>query len=701
MNQGFTNNLNISIASSLNSNSTSKTFNQSTSHNSGNINVISRFRPLNEKEKSQSKDLCVEFFGPQDLSIKSTAENNNTYKFAFDRIFDYNSTQQEVYEVAAKPIVDSVLEGFNGTIFAYGQTSSGKTHTMQGILENPEKEGIIPRMIRYVFNYILHSKEEVEFTVKVSMIEIYMEKIRDLIDTKRSNLNIREDRVKGVYIEDLSEHYVGNDMEVLELMKIGSDNRAIAATNMNDHSSRSHSIFIMTIHQNNLKDSVAKTGKLYLVDLAGSEKISKTGATGHTLEEAKMINRSLTCLGMVINNLTDGKSTYIPYRDSKLTRVLSESLGGNAKTTLIITCSPSTYNESETLSTLRFGLRAKKIKNKPKINKEVTVAELKLEIDRLERFLVVCNKRIVELENFIVKNGLVVPKEGEVDSIEGTNTPHPQKVENFEGTKNKLAKLNEIVSEIQSIKISDEKNEFFDEDLNKKDLVDQVLESQFNETDNPQKDIEAQENIVESETDSNLVEIISTRYDDLMAQLGTLQDDKSRLNDKLETAIGKVNEYSVTIEQKQILINQLEDINKTFESKVQELYEKIQDLQDKLELIHHKKENEDELTKIQHIVSLNDSQVSLSPDFFNLSQGLKFDVFTKIHEIVKPEDILVVDKTHEIEFLKFLPSYQDSTQNNSIVFSEEVFKKEKRKYDNEKKLILKALEEKTDKVNLI
>jgi kinesin family protein 5 len=458
MNQSLNNNLNTSVASSLNSNSTSKTFNQNATHNSGNINVISRFRPLNEKEKSQSKDLCVDFFGPQDLSIKSTAENNNTYKFTFDRIFDYNSTQQEVYEVAAKPIVDSVLEGFNGTIFAYGQTSSGKTHTMQGILENPEKEGIIPRMIRYVFNYILHSKEEVEFTVKVSMIEIYMEKIRDLIDTKRSNLNIREDRVKGVYIEDLSEHYVGNEMEVLELMKIGSDNRAIAATNMNDHSSRSHSIFIMTIHQNNLKDSVAKTGKLYLVDLAGSEKISKTGATGHTLEEAKMINRSLTCLGMVINNLTDGKSTYIPYRDSKLTRVLSESLGGNAKTTLVITCSPSTYNESETLSTLRFGLRAKKIKNKPKINKEVTVAELKLEIDRLERFLVVCNKRIVQLENFIVKNGLVPPKEGEVDSIENNFHPNPQKIENLDGNKSKLAKLNEIVSEIQCIKLSDDKN---------------------------------------------------------------------------------------------------------------------------------------------------------------------------------------------------------------------------------------------------
>ncbi len=198
-----------------------------------------------------TKDLCVEFSGKQELSIKATQENNNIYKFTFDRIFDYNSTQQEVYEGAAKPLVDSVLEGFNGTIFAYGQTSSGKTHTMQGILENPEKEGIIPRMIRYVFNYILHAKEDIEFTVKVSMIEIYMEKIRDLIDVNRCNLNIRMDRVKGVYIEDLSEHYTGNEIEVLELMKIGSDNRAVAVTNMNEHSSRSHHIFQIKIHGQN------------------------------------------------------------------------------------------------------------------------------------------------------------------------------------------------------------------------------------------------------------------------------------------------------------------------------------------------------------------------------------------------------------------------------------------------------------------
>ena len=230
-----------------------------------------------------------------------------------------------------------------------------------------------------------------------------------MFDTSRVNLNIREDSIKGIYVDGTSERYVGSPSDVLALLEMGSANRAQAATNMNEHSSRSHSIFILTINQTNKKEGFSKIGKLYLVDLAGSEKISKTGATGHTLEEAKIINKSLTTLGRVINNLTDGKSTHIPYRESKLTRVLQESLGGNSKTCLIITCSPSIYNESESLSTLRFGERAKKIKNKPKINKEITVAELQKLVTQLKENLKKADARISQLENYIRQNGLSVP----------------------------------------------------------------------------------------------------------------------------------------------------------------------------------------------------------------------------------------------------------------------------------------------------
>ena len=375
--------------------------------NPANVNVICRFRPMNDLEKTTGNETVADFTSPTSLTFHSSREKN-VYRFNFDRIFPPSSTQQDIYDFGVKGIIESVLDGYNGTVLAYGQTSSGKTYTMQGEMDEERRKGIIPRMINHVFKYI-YQNEGTDFMIKVSMIEIYQEKIRDLFDCSRNNLNIREDSIKGIYVDGASERYVGCPNDVLALLEVGSENRAVAATNMNEHSSRSHSIFILTINQTNKQQGFSKIGKLYLVDLAGSEKISKTGATGHTLEEAKNINKSLTTLGRVINSLTDGKSTHIPYRESKLTRVLQESLGGNSKTCLIITCSPSIYNESESLSTLRFGERAKKIKNKPKINKEVTVAELQKLVEQLKENLKKANQRISQLENYIRQKGLDVP----------------------------------------------------------------------------------------------------------------------------------------------------------------------------------------------------------------------------------------------------------------------------------------------------
>ena len=377
--------------------------------NAANVNVICRFRPMNEMEITNgSEQVCV-FTSPTSLQFYSTRERNN-YKFNFDRIFQPSSTQEEIYSYGVKGIIDSVLNGYNGTVLAYGQTGSGKTYTMQGEIGNEKTKGIIPRMIKHVFDYIHEQNSSSEFMLKVSMIEIYQEKIRDLLDISRVNLPIRQDSIKGIYVDGCSERYVGCPRDVLNALELGANNRVQAATNMNEHSSRSHSIFILTINQTNKKEGFSKIGKLYLVDLAGSEKISKSGVTGFNLIEAEKINLSLTTLGRVIYNLTDGKSQHVPYRESKLTRVLQESLGGNSKTCLIITCSPSIYNESETLSTLRFGERAKKIKNKPKINKEVTVAELQKLIAQLKENLKKANARITQLENYIKQKNLTVPE---------------------------------------------------------------------------------------------------------------------------------------------------------------------------------------------------------------------------------------------------------------------------------------------------
>ena len=280
-------------------------------------------------------------------------------------------------------------------------------------IDDIEQRGIIPRIIEQMFDNILRSPGNIEYTVRVSYMEIYMERIRDLLVPQNDNLPIHEEKSRGVYVKGLLEIYVSSVQEVYEVMRRGGAARATAATNMNQESSRSHSIFVVTITQKNVETGSAKSGQLFLVDLAGSEKVGKTGASGQTLEEAKKINKSLSALGMVINSLTDGKSTHIPYRDSKLTRILQESLGGNSRTTLIINCSPSSFNDAETISTLRFGVRAKAIKNKAKINAELSPIELKQLLKKAQSQAITYEMYISSLEGEVQawRSGETVPKD--------------------------------------------------------------------------------------------------------------------------------------------------------------------------------------------------------------------------------------------------------------------------------------------------
>ncbi|KAJ1656928.1 hypothetical protein IWQ61_003589 [Dispira simplex] len=343
---------------------------------SNNIKVICRFRPQNSIENRNGGVPIIEI----DENGESVKVNAKEFQgaFTFDRIFGMGTTQEELFNYSIRSTVEDLFNGYNGTVFAYGQTGSGKTFTMMGAdIDNDNLKGIIPRIVETIFASIVDSPPTMEYTVKVSYMEIYMEKIRDLLNPQNDNLPIHEEKSRGVYVKGLCEVYVSSIEEVYQVMKQGGDSRVVAYTNMNAESSRSHSIFVITITQKNLGDGKVKVGRLYLVDLAGSEKVGKTGASGQTLEEAKKINKSLSALGMVINALTDGKSSHIPYRDSKLTRILQESLGGNSRTTLIINCSPSSYNDAETVGTLRFGMRAKTIKNKAKVNQDLSPAELK------------------------------------------------------------------------------------------------------------------------------------------------------------------------------------------------------------------------------------------------------------------------------------------------------------------------------------
>jgi len=313
--------------------------------------------------------------------------------FTFDAVYDWNCTQKEIYEQTAKPIVNSVMEGYNGTIFAYGQTGTGKTHTMDGGA-SPELQGIIPRTFQHVFETV-EGSSDAQWMVRASFLEIYNEEVRDLLSKDPKNkLEVKEHKDSGVYVKGLNAFVVKGVPELNNVLEVGKKNRSVGATLMNQDSSRSHCIFCITIETIDSgaanPDGHIRVGKLNLVDLAGSERQSKTGATGDRLKEATKINLSLSALGNVISALVDGKSGHIPYRDSKLTRLLQDSLGGNTKTVMVANIGPADWNYDETLSTLRYANRAKNIKNKPRINedpKDAMLREFQEEIARLKALL--------------------------------------------------------------------------------------------------------------------------------------------------------------------------------------------------------------------------------------------------------------------------------------------------------------------------
>lgn len=339
------------------------------------VRVVVRCRPMSEQEIAANYERVVDMDVARGMVIlrNPNSSDGNLRDFTFDAVYDWNSQQRDLYDETFRPIVDSVLEGYNGTIFAYGQTGTGKTYTMEGVRSDPELRGVIPNAFDHIFTHIQRTENE-QFLVRASYLEIYQEDIRDLLSKdQQKRLELRERPDSGVYVQDLSSFVAKSVKEIERVMSVGNQNRSVGCTNMNEHSSRSHAIFILTVECCKLgadgQDHI-RVGKLNLVDLAGSERQSKTGTTGERFKEATKINLSLSALGNVISALVDGKSTHIPYRDSKLTRLLQDSLGGNAKTCMVANVGPASYNYDETLTTIRYANRAKNIKNKPIINED-------------------------------------------------------------------------------------------------------------------------------------------------------------------------------------------------------------------------------------------------------------------------------------------------------------------------------------------
>ncbi|CAO2200163.1 unnamed protein product [Urochloa humidicola] len=336
-----------------------------------NVTVCVRFRPLSHKERKANGDnVCFRKLDSESFVFKDEREEDVI--FSFDKVFYEDSQQSDVYNFLAVPIVSDAINGTNGTIITYGQTGAGKTYSMEGpsILHcNEQKTGLVQRVVDELFVCLRSSAST--WTVKLSMVEIYLEKVRDLLDLSKDNLQIKESKTQGIYIAGATEISIVNSSDALESLSQGIANRAVGETQMNLASSRSHCLYIFSVQHGSTSDERVKVGKIILVDLAGSEKVEKTGAEGRVLDEAKTINKSLSALGNVINALTTGKQNHVPFRDSKLTRILQDALGGNSRAALLCCCSPSPSNAPESLSTLRFGTRTKLIKASPKSIPEV------------------------------------------------------------------------------------------------------------------------------------------------------------------------------------------------------------------------------------------------------------------------------------------------------------------------------------------
>ncbi|KAJ8767198.1 hypothetical protein K2173_013595 [Erythroxylum novogranatense] len=360
--------------------------------NGESISVTIRFRPLSEMEFQKGDEIA--WYADGDKIVRN--EYNPTTAYAFDRVFGPHTLTQDVYEVAAKPVVKAAMEGVNGTVFAYGVTSSGKTHTMHGDHISP---GIIPLAIKDVFSMIQDTPGR-EFLLRVSYIEIYNEVINDLLDPTGQNLRVRED-AQGTYVEGIKEEVVLSPGHALSFIAAGEEHRHVGSNNYNLLSSRSHTIFTLMIESSAHGDEYDGVifSQLNLIDLAGSES-SKTETTGLRRKEGAYINKSLLTLGTVIGKLSEGRASHVPYRDSKLTRLLQSSLSGQGHVSLICTVTPASSNMEETHNTLKFANRAKQIEifvSRNKIIDEKSlikkyqreISSLKQELDQLRQGMLV------------------------------------------------------------------------------------------------------------------------------------------------------------------------------------------------------------------------------------------------------------------------------------------------------------------------
>uniref|UniRef100_A0A9L0IQE5 Kinesin-like protein n=1 Tax=Equus asinus TaxID=9793 RepID=A0A9L0IQE5_EQUAS len=470
-------------------------------NNECSIKVLCRFRPLNQAEILRGDKFIPIFQGDDSVVIGGKP-------YVFDRVFPPNTTQEQVYHACAMQIVKDVLAGYNGTIFAYGQTSSGKTHTME-----------------------------------VSYFEIYLDKIRDLLDVTKTNLSVHEDKNRVPFVKGCTERFVSSPEEILDVIDEGKSNRHVAVTNMNEHSSRSHSIFLINIKQENMETEQKLSGKLYLVDLAGSEKVSKTGAEGAVLDEAKNINKSLSALGNVISALAEG--------------TLQDSLGGNCRTTMFICCSPSSYNDAETKSTLMFGQRAKTIKNTASVNLELTAEQWKKKYEK-------------EKEKTKAQKETIAKLEAELSRWRnGENVPETERLAGEDATLGAELCEETPVNDNSSIvvRIAPEERQKYEEEIRRL----------YKQLDDKDDEINQQSQLIEKLKQQMLDQeelLVSTRGDNekVQRELSHLQSENDAAKDEVKEVLQALEELAVNYDQKS---QEVEEKSQQNQLLVDELSQKV------------------------------------------------------------------------------------------------------------------------------
>uniref|UniRef100_A0AAY4ER93 Kinesin-like protein n=1 Tax=Denticeps clupeoides TaxID=299321 RepID=A0AAY4ER93_9TELE len=515
-----------------------------------NIQVVVRCRPFNITERKSAscgvvdcdqnkKEVAVRSGGVTDKLARKT--------YTFDMVFGPSAKQIEVYRSVVCPILDEVIMGYNCTVFAYGQTGTGKTFTMEGE-RSPNEEytweedplaGIIPRTLHQIFEKL--SGSGTEFSIKVSLLEIYNEELFDLLSpspdvTERLQLYDDPRNKRGVIIKGLEEITVHNKNEVYQILERGAAKRKTASTLMNAYSSRSHSVFSVTIHMKEVTldgEELVKMGKLNLVDLAGSENIGRSGAVDKRAREAGNINQSLLTLGRVITALVE-RRPHVPYRESKLTRILQDSLGGRTKTSIIATVSPASINLEETLSTLDYASRAKSIMNKPEVNQKLTkrtlIKEYTEEIERLKRDLAAARD----------KNGVYLTSE-RYEDMNNKLIYHEEQILEYTG---RIAAMEE---ELKSVM------ELFSENMQQLNQCSENLETKSQQLEEAYKDLhETKDKLSQEEFITSALEntegVLYSTAGKLLSTAEVSTQDLSGLHDKLDRK-GQVETHNSKVQQ--------------------------------------------------------------------------------------------------------------------------------------------------------